>query len=225
MTMTISISTAVGTVATEHPLATRVFARHGIDFCCGGGESLSVACSARGLDVELVLDELERELAQNAASEVRWDQEPLEALIDHILVAYHAPLAEELPRIAEMMRKVHSVHGDKDPERFQALLDTVLAIKEEIEQHLPKEEQVLFPMIKAGQGGAALGPMSVMESEHVVLGGLLRRARELTGDYVVPEAACNTWRALWVALEDLERATHEHIHLENNILHPRARVQ
>jgi regulator of cell morphogenesis and NO signaling len=222
---TLSPSSAVGNIATEFPSATRVFARHGIDFCCGGGEPLSVACSARGIDVELVLRELERDLAPKAASEVRWDQEPLDALIDHILTVYHAPLAEELARIEEMARKVHRVHGDKDPERFRALLQTVLAIKEEIEQHLPKEEQILFPMIKAGQGGAALGPMSVMESEHVALGSLLRRARELTNDYVAPEGACNTWRALWSALEELERATHEHIHLENNILHPRARVQ
>ena len=221
----LSPSMAVGTIATEFPSATRVFARHGIDFCCGGGEPLTVACSTRGVDIELVLRELESAIAPQTTSEVRWDQEPLDALIDHILTVYHAPLAEELARIEEMAQKVHRVHGDKDPERFQALLQTVLAIKEEIEQHLPKEEQILFPMIKAGQGAAAFGPMGVMESEHVALGGLLRRARELTNDYVTPEEACNTWRALWAALEDLERATHEHIHLENNILHPRARLQ
>ena len=223
--MTLSALTTVGTVATEHPLSTRVFARHGIDFCCGGDTPLRTACDQRGLDVELVLRELEQELTRDPAPEVRWDQEPLEALIEHILVAYHAPLAEELPRIEELMRKVHRVHGEKDPARFGELLDTVCAIRAEIEQHLPKEEQVLFPMILSGQGAAALGPMSVMESEHVALGGLLRRARELTNDFVLPEGACSSWRALWSALEDLERATHEHIHIENNVLHPRARRQ
>lgn len=224
--MTITSETTVGTVATEHPLATRVFARHGIDFCCGGGKPLAEACAAHGLDAETVLAELEQEIQGAAATEapVRWDQEPLAALIDHILVTYHEPLRSELPRLEEMTRKVVEVHGDKDPERFTALLQTFLAIKADIEQHLPKEEQILFPMIKSGQGGMAMGPMSVMEAEHETLGALLHRVRQLTDDYQAPADACNTWRALWAGLADLERATHEHIHLENNVLHPRART-
>ncbi len=221
--MTITAESTVGSVATEHPLATRVFARHGIDFCCGGGQPLSAACSAKGVDVQQVLGELENELAGPSTEEVRWDEQPLSDLVDHILSTYHEPLKEELPRIEAMMRKVHSVHGDKDQERFDALLKTVLLIKADIDQHLPKEEQILFPMIKSGQGGMAQGPMHVMEMEHEDLGGMLRKVRELTNDYTVPEGACNTWRALWVGLEELERSLHEHIHLENNILHPRAR--
>jgi regulator of cell morphogenesis and NO signaling len=223
--MVITTSSTVGTVATQHPLATRVFARHGIDFCCGGGLQLSAACEAKGVDVDAVLGELEQEIAGHQAKEVRWDEQPLDALIDHILAVYHAPLREELPRIEEMMRKVHRVHGAKDQARFDELLQTVLAIKSDIDQHLPKEEQILFPMIKAGRGSMATGPMHVMELEHETLGDLLRKARSLTNDYRVPAEACNTWRALWVGLEDLERSLHEHIHLENNILHKRARTQ
>jgi len=223
--MSITAESTVGTVATEHPLATRVFARHGIDFCCGGGQPLAAACEARGVDVERVLGEIEEEIAGRDSEETRWDEEPLDALIDHILAAYHRPLDEELPRIEEMARKVHGVHGEKDRARFDALLETVLAVKSDIEQHMPKEEMILFPMIRAGQGGNATGPMHVMEMEHDTLAGLLRKLRSLTNGYVVPQEACNTWRALWVALEDLERSLHEHIHLENNILHPRARRQ
>ena len=221
--MAITTDSTVGTVATEHPLATRVFARHGIDFCCGGGLPLAEACEAKGVDVRQVLGELEQEIAGREADEVRWDEQSIDALIEHILTAYHAPLRVELPRIEEMMRKVHSVHGDKDQARFDELLRTVLAIKQDIDQHLPKEEEILFPMIRSGQGAMAGGPMEVMEEEHELLGALLRKARSLTNDYVVPPEACNTWRALWVALEDLERSLHEHIHLENNVLHPRAR--
>ena len=77
-------------------------------------------------------------------------------------------------------------------------------------------------MIRSGQGAMAAGPIQVMEHEHEAVGGMLRRLRELTNDYAVPAEACNTWRALWVGLADLERSLHEHIHLENNILHPRA---
>ena len=223
--MSITADSTVGTVATKHPLATRVFARHGIDFCCGGGQPLAAACEVKGIDVEQVLGEIEHEIAGHEVEEVRWDEQPLDALIDHILAVYHQPLREELPRIEEMMRKVHRVHGDKDQARFDALLEAVLAIKNDIDQHLPKEEEILFPMIKAGQGGMAMGPMHVMETEHETLGALLRNVRSLTNGYVVPAEACNTWRALWVALEDLERSLHEHIHLENNVLHPRARQQ
>lgn len=221
--MTITADSTVGSVATRHPLATRVFARHGIDFCCGGGQPLTVACEAQGVDVQQVLEELEQELESPETKEVRWDEQPVDALIDHILVTYHEPLKEELPRLEAMMRKVHEVHGDKDRERFDALLEVVLAIVADIEQHLPKEEEMLFPMIRSGRGAMALGPMHVLEMEHEILGGMLRKLRELTDDYTVPEGACNTWRALWVGLEDFERSLHEHIHLENNILHPRAR--
>ncbi|MCB9913987.1 MAG: iron-sulfur cluster repair di-iron protein [Planctomycetes bacterium] len=223
--MSITADTTVATVATEHPLATRVFARHGIDFCCGGGQPLAEACGAKGLDVRTVLAELDAELAASPAEEVRWDEAPIDALIDHILADYHRPLDTELPRIEEMMRKVHRVHRDKDPERFDELLRAVLEAKADLEGHLPKEEQILFPMIRAGQGGVAMGPMHVMELEHDALGGTLRKLRALTNDYTPPAEACNTWRALWAALADLERATHEHIHLENNILHVRARRQ
>lgn len=223
--MSITVDTTVGSVATEHPLATRVFARHGIDFCCGGGKPLAAACDAQGVDVQRVIAELQHEIAGQDVAEVNWAEQPTDALIDHILVAYHAPLREELPRVEEMMRKVHKVHGDKDQARFDELLETVLTIRSDIEQHLPKEEEILFPLIKAGRGAVAGAPMQVMEMEHETLGGLLRRARALTNDYVVPAEACTTWRALWVALEELERSLHEHIHLENNILHPRARRQ
>ncbi|MAF64617.1 MAG: iron-sulfur cluster repair di-iron protein [Planctomycetes bacterium] len=223
--MSITSDTTVGALATLHPLATRVFARHGIDYCCGGGQSLSAVCDERGLDLTGVLAEIEAALAERTVEEVHWGERPLSELIDHILVTYHEPLREELPRIEEMVRKVHAVHGDKDRPCFDGLLRTFLAIKADIEQHLPKEEQILFPTIKAGQGAMAMGPMHVMEMEHETLGGMLREVRSLTNDFTLPEGACNTWRALWAALEDLETSLHEHIHLENNVLHPRAREQ
>ncbi len=225
--MKISARTTVGAVATEHPLTARVFARHGIDFCCGGGRPLDEACQAEGLDLSQILreleDEIDRQSSGSGGEDVRWDQRPLEDLIDHILTTYHAPLREELPRIEGLMRKVHSVHGGKDQARFDALLEVVLAIKADMEQHMPKEEEILFPMIRSGQGAMAEGPIEVMEMEHEILGGYLRKVRSLTRDYVVPEEACNTWRALWSALEELERETHQHIHLENNVLHVRVR--
>lgn len=220
--MNVTLETTVGALATEHPLATRVFARYGIDFCCGGGLPIAEACAARGADSAQVLAEIEKEISESPEPEVRWDEAPLGDLIEFILRRHHDTLKEELPRLEAMCRKVHQVHGDKDQQRFDDLLKTFLAIKADIDQHLLKEEQVLFPAILAGHRHMLGGPISVMEAEHDALGALLRQVRELTGDFVVPAEACNTWRALWVGLEALESDLHEHIHLENNILHKRA---
>jgi regulator of cell morphogenesis and NO signaling len=152
----------------------------------------------------------------------RWNEAELDSLIDHILVTYHRPLEEELPRLEFMARKVFRVHGERQPEMLGGILSTLLALKGELESHMSKEEQVLFPMIRQGQGGGAGAPVSVMEHEHESAGKALQRLRELTDGYETPEGACNTWRALWAGLADLETSMHQHIHLENNILFPRA---
>lgn len=220
--MTIQSDTRIGDIATEYPLATRVFHRHGIDFCCGGGKALDEACAARGVDTQLVIEELRKELATEKTPPKRWDQEPLEDLITHILIAFHKPLAEELPRLAQMARKVNDTHGAKHPDMFPELLNVYLGLQAELQSHMAKEEQILFPMIQSGQGAMAGGPISVMEHEHDSAGAALARLRTLTHDYEVPADACNTWRALWHGLQALEESLHEHIHLENNILFPRA---
>lgn len=220
--MTITADTSVGAVATEHPLATRVFARHGIDFCCGGGRPLADICEEKGLPVEQMLAEIETEISAADKESVRWDEEPIPALIEHIVRTFHEPHREELPRLVAMAKKVNNVHGHRNPDALAGIEHTIMALRAELEQHMMKEEQILFPMIASGQGAMAGGPISVMEQEHVEAGEMLRRLRELTDDYTLPEDACNTWRALWAGLEDFERAVHEHIHLENNILHKRA---
>jgi len=220
--MTLQSNTPVGHLATEFPLATRVFHRHGIDYCCGGGRPLDEACTERGLNSETVLAEIQAELDALTAPAQRWDQASLDDLIDHILVSYHRPLDEELPRLAQMSDKVLQVHGEKDPEMFSELNSVIHALKSELEQHMMKEEQILFPMILQGQGAMAGGPISVMDQEHLSAGSALERINKLTNGYEVPEQACNTWRALWHGLAALEESLHQHIHLENNILFPRA---
>lgn len=220
--MPVNADTTVARLATEHPLATRVFARHGIDFCCGGGRLLRDVCEEKGLSVEGVLDEIRRELEGTVDSEERWDEAPLDDLIEHILFAYHRPLREELPRLDTMARRVFTVHGDTDPDRLSNLLSVYRELKAELEEHMQKEEQILFPMIQRGQGVMAAGPIGMMEHEHDSAGAALQRLRELTNGYDVPARACNTWRALWHGLEALEESLHQHIHLENNILFPRA---
>ena len=220
--MMIQSDSIVGQLAAEHPLATRVFHRHGIDFCCDGGRKLQEACAAQGVDTGMVLEEIRKELSNTTIPEERWGQAPLEDLVQHILVAYHGPLKEELPRLESMARKVLEVHGDKDPETLSEVVEVYAGLKAELSQHMVKEEQILFPMIEQGQGAMAGGPVSVMKDEHDSAGAALRRLRDLTKDYQVPPGACNTWRALWHGLAALEESLHQHIHLENNILFPRA---
>lgn len=220
--MILSVDTKVGTIATEHPLSTRVFARHGIDFCCRGGLPLVDACRSRGVEVARVLRELDEEINAIESLEVRWYERPLAELIEHILQEFHEPLEVELPRIEAMARKVDEVYGEEHPARFQSILTCFIALRTDLEQHMRKEERILFPMILDGNGHVSDGPVAVIEMEHEQVGAMLRRLRDLTDDYRVPDEACSTWRALWAALEELERSLHEHIHLENNILHPRA---
>jgi regulator of cell morphogenesis and NO signaling len=219
--MSVTTEMPVGEIASHYPLATRVFARHKIDFCCGGGAPLVKACEKRGLNVNEILDEINQELTESDST-TNWNEAPLTDLIEHIVSTYHASLREELPRLEMMAKKVNAVHGDKDPERLQAIETVFCEMKAELDQHMMKEEQILFPMIANGQGEMASSPVSVMEHEHDSAGDALRKLRELTNDFTPPEYACNTWRALWHGLAALEQDTHQHIHLENNILFPRA---
>lgn len=220
--MKIAADTPVGRIASELPIATRVFARHQIDFCCGGGRPLAEICEARKLDTDAILKEIETETADHDFQAARWDDATLPDLIDHIEGRYHRRLDEELPRLEAMARKVLRAHGDKAPDVLPDLVDTFVSLRAELEQHMAKEERVLFPMIRTGHGSSATAPISVMEDEHESAGEALRRLRALTDGYRVPEGACNTWRALWAGLAALEEDMHQHIHLENNILFPRA---
>lgn len=218
--MDITAESRVGEIAAHHPLATRVFARHGIDFCCGGGVPLRQACDRRNLSPDRLIGEMREEIAGTAPEGEDWLQAPLPGLVDHIVTTYHGSLREELPRLEAMARKVARVHEDRDPERrLPAILATLLALKGELEDHMEREEQVLFPLLLQGGGEA---PVEPFVDDHTAAGESLARLRELTDEYRPPADACNTWRALWAGLEALERATHQHIHLENNVLFPRA---
>lgn len=220
--MELSPEYTVGAIATDHPLSTRVFSRHGIDFCCGGGIPLKQACEKQKLDFDAIMAEIANEIAERPDTASQWKDAPLPELIDHIIATYHIPLLQELPRLEAMAQKVYKVHGDKDPAMFGELCAVLFALSHELRDHMAKEEQILFPLIKRGMGANAGCPISVMEHEHDSAGNSLRRLRELTNGYQPAEGACNTWRALWHGLGALEKELHDHIHLENNILFPRA---
>lgn len=215
----------VGALAARLPATTRVFEQYKIDYCCAGARTLSEAAAAKGVDVATVVDALNRASASDGDSAERWAAMPLSELIEYIVEQHHRPLDTELPRLMRMAQRVLEVHGDRDRARLTALLDVLDDFSSEMFAHMQKEERVLFPMILAGQGRKAMMPISVMESEHEHVGKLLAELRRLTDDFTAPQGACATWRGLWLGLADLEKRTHEHIHLENNICFPRAIVQ
>jgi regulator of cell morphogenesis and NO signaling len=210
----------VAELASTRSGASRVFHRHGLDFCCGGHVSLADACTPAGLDVDALIAEIQAEATKPGSFE-RWDEHPLPDVIDHILTRFHEPHREELPRLLAMARKVEDVHGAK-PTCPKGLADHLQRMHAELEEHMQKEEQILFPMLRAGRGRMAAMPVGVMEEEHRDHGKNLERLRELTNGYTPPAEACGTWTALYLGLAEFEREIMEHIHTENNILFPRA---
>jgi regulator of cell morphogenesis and NO signaling len=224
----------VGGVARSFPGSVRLFQQYGIDFCCGGNRSLGEACQEKGVSIEQFLADVERAQQSNVASETRdWDSATLSQLIDHILTKHHAYLRAELPRLAQMLAKVIEVHGTRHPESLPSLGKIYAGLKKELEEHMWKEENVLFPIIKkmeqairSGQVRAApmsvRNPITVMEMEHESAGNALQQMRRLTAEYQPSDDACNTYRGLLDGLKTLEADLHQHIHLENNILFPRA---
>lgn len=229
----ITDKTTVSEVARAFPAAVRVFEQYGIDFCCGGNKELGEACREKGVPMEGILAGMQQAQAAQAPDSTDWSSASLSELVDHILTKHHAYLWKELPRLSAMLAKVIEVHGERHPELRHPLGDVYAALQRELEEHMWKEENVLFPLVKrleAGpEGGTEWrtampvgGPIRVMQMEHDSAGAALRQIRRATSDYQVPEDACNTYRALFDGLNTLEADTHQHIHLENNILFPKA---
>jgi len=211
----------LGELVTAHPAAAKVLQRHKLDYCCGGKQSLVQACAAGGVDPDAVLEEIGTATAGEERDEARWAERPIPELIGHILDRYHAPLRTELPRLYELARLVESTHADK-PACPAGLAELLSEVQEAVESHLAKEEKILFPLILSGRGAMAHMPVQVMVQEHEDHGENLRRIRELTGELQLPDDACASWRELYRSLAQLESDLMEHIHLENNILFPRA---
>ncbi len=226
MTATVDPRTSLGDLVTAHPSLARELERRDLDYCCGGARSLADACAEQGLDATLVATELAAATTESAPPE--WADLAPAALTDHLVAVHHRYLHEELPRLSALLEKIESVHGGRHPE-LGAVRRTYEELRAELEPHLVKEEQVLFPMIHeldASDGpvqfhcGSLQNPISVMLVEHDRAGDLLRELRSLTNDYSVPADGCASYRATYEGLEAVEADTHLHVHKENNLLFP-----
>ena len=207
-------------LAVTFPAASRVFRRHGLDYCCHGRRPVSEACAERNLDASALLSEISAE-ARLATGVESWSDRPLPEIVERIVSWYHARLRAELPLLLQMARKVEAVHAEKEtvPVGLAAHLETLARA---LLDHLEKEEQGLFPGILSGRVGAPAVTIVALEREHADVALALQRTRALTTDLVPPAEACTTWRALYLRLDEFEAELMEHVHLENNVLFRRA---
>lgn len=219
-------------VATDFRTAA-IFKKHGIDFCCKGGRTIEDACNTKGENAQQIYDEIEN-LPKNEGNSIDFNSWPLDLLADYVEKTHHRYVEEKTPIIQAFLDKLCKVHGGNHPELFDVkqLFD---ASAQDLVAHMKKEEMILFPfiknMVKAKIDGSAIpqppfgtveNPVNMMKHEHTIEGERLRKIAELTDEYNPPADACNTYKVTFAMLQDFENDLHKHIHLENNILFPKA---
>lgn len=215
----------IADLARERPATVRVFQRHGIDFCCGGGRSLAEACARHGVAYERLAGDLVAALGDDAPeAPERWAERTVVDLVGHILSRYHSGLRDELARLEAMAVRTRDRHGDDTPELFE-VAQLVTDLRREMVAHLELEEREIFPALMRGEGGAVLELLRAAEREHEGVNRLLARLRELTRSFRPPAEACNTWRGLYQGLSELDRDTALHVHMENNVLFHRMSME
>jgi len=205
----------VAEIVAEMPAAARLFERYKIDYCCGGKRPVGEACAEKGISLDEIRAGLEA-IAAPVDNSRDWSRAALGELISHIVAKHHSFLKEELPRLDQLLTKI----VNKRYHQLAPALEIFLGLKAELDEHLLKEETILFPRIQRLE--EVRGPIRMMEMEHDSAGNALRRLRAATNHFEVPEGVCNTYRAVMASLEELEADLHMHIHLENNVLFPRA---
>ncbi|MBO2651400.1 iron-sulfur cluster repair di-iron protein [Shewanella algae] len=228
MSAQISLERRVGELVAEDFRNAHVFSRFGIDFCCGGGRSLASACERAGAEPTEVLHALSQ-LAAEGTPDDALAKLPLGELIDHIEATHHKYIRDTAPLLLEYAQKMVRAHGEHY-EEIKPLAGWIRALMDDLLPHLQKEEQILFPAISALSQGqefnACFGhignPIRAMEYEHDEAGQILAKLQQLTNHYQAPEHACTTWRVCYATLAEFEADLHRHIHLENNLLFPKA---
>ncbi|WP_248724310.1 iron-sulfur cluster repair di-iron protein [Seonamhaeicola sp. ML3] len=224
----------VADIVSQNIKTAHIFKKYGIDFCCGGGITIQKACEKKDLDYNLLAKELlEVDTPSKAYDYNSWE---LDFLIDHIINIHHSYVEESIPLILGYSNRVAKVHGHHYTEVVE-INKLFTEVANELAAHLKKEELILFPhikkLLKLKTQNAAVetppfktvnNPIQMMEEEHETAGDIFKTIAELTNNYTPPEGACNTFKALYAKLEEFEQDLHQHIHLENNILHRKAKA-
>jgi regulator of cell morphogenesis and NO signaling len=229
MTFTITANSLVRDIVNELPKASDLFKKNRIDFCCGGNIPLSQAAEQNELNLDNLIEELKDvfEKYENTEKNVDvWTDSDSHTIINHVINNYHRVSEEELAMLSPYVTKVSRVHGEHHPELIK-MNELFYEFKKELLEHMAKEEEIVFPLIKQLADGTAANPEEAikmiveLEKEHDHAGELLRQIRAVTSDFALPLDACGTYRLVYARLETLESLTFMHVHLENNILFPR----
>ncbi len=229
-----SLQDRIGDIVAALPKATEVFSKYKIDFCCGGSRSLEEVINEKGIDGEAVLADLDTAHAEAQAmkdKQVDWREAPYGEFIDYIVNTHHAYTNQALSELSQLVTTILRVHGSSHPE-LSKLHRLFHSLKLELEQHFITEEEVVYPLIKQYEKDGsretlakAVEAFDQLESEHEGAGDILKEMREITSEYTLPSDACSTFDRTYALLQELETDLFQHIHLENNILHPRLRAE
>ena len=224
----------IGQFVAEDFRTAAIFSKYKIDFCCNGNRSVETACEKKGIDINMLLEELESVLSTTDGQSIDYKSCRLDLLAEYIEKTHHRYVEEKIPVLRQFLDKLCKVHGERHPELFK-VNDLFTASAGELSAHLKKEELVLFPFIKkmvkatldhsavqAPHFGTVENPITMMMSEHDNEGERFRQIAELTNNYNPPADACNTYKVTYAMLDEFEKDLHLHIHLENNILFPEA---
>lgn len=233
--MILQKTTKIGDFVAKDYRTAAIFSKYGIDFCCRGQRTIDEVCTNNNIDETTLLEELNTVLESKNDSETDFDSWSLDLLIDHIEKTHHQFVVEKTPIILELLDKLCSVHGNNHPELFE-IKKLFIESTDELLPHMKKEELVLFPfinrMVNATNSHGTIGkphfetvknPISVMMEEHDHEGERFRTIASLTNNYTPPEDACNTYKVAYSLLQEFEQDLHKHIHLESNILFPKAK--
>ncbi|WP_332631949.1 iron-sulfur cluster repair di-iron protein [Halalkalibacter flavus] len=234
MDRTFTETSVVGEIVTKFPKASDLFKSYRIDFCCGGNRPIIEAINERNLSAEEVLTNLNtlyQETIASNESRIEWERASYSELIDYIINKHHRFVNEEFSQLSPYVTKVLRVHGAGQPHLAQ-IHRLFHELRVELEQHLLKEETEDFPLILEVEQNRTKENVEKLqkvveelENEHSHAGNILKELREVTNDFTPPEGACGTYRLVYQRLEDIEADMFQHIHLENNVLFPRAVAQ
>jgi len=224
----------LGRIAAKDLRKAQVFIKYGLDFCCGGNKTVKQACIEKGLDIKAIEQELQQPDNNFTMRPLPFNDWSLDFLAEYIVNAHHSHVKKSLPDLRTYAAKVAKAHGNKHPELIK-INELVEDIGVELSAHMFKEERILFPYIKklvnaennaqplpAAHFGTVQNPVGMMEIEHEMTGKKLEEIRALTNNYTLPANACASYSFLYRILNEFEEDLHIHIHLENNILFPKA---
>lgn len=226
----------IGDIVKRDFRAAAVFQNFGIDFCCGGKRTVAEACQTQQVPATDVLNEINEACQRPDAGVPQFGDWDTHRLIAYIVERHHDYVRRVLPALGAYSRKLASVHGANHPELHE-VVRLVADVDEEMTMHMAKEEKILFPYIASVAEAVSLGkqppaapfgsidnPIRMMEADHDSTGAAVAQIRALTRDYTPPPDACTTYRVCLEELQTFERDLHQHVHLENNVLFPRARA-